>query len=183
MTQVSFPVKRPVGRALIVGNPSSRAQPLAAMQALGFTCAELDDPYAAAAELCKRPLVYRALVLSLASLFREELPVIATLKRRLPHVDIWLTHLEGRQAALAEAMRQGADGLLGEDGALHRTAMTAPVEPPPQTSTDINAATTADSDADDAISPDLSGTEPVLSAEELRALLQEQPASSQEEDA
>ena len=180
MAQVSFPVKRPVGRALIVGNPSSRAQPLAAMQALGFTCAELDDPYAAAAELCKRPLVYRALVLSLASLFREELPVIATLKRRLPHVDIWLTHLEGRQAALAEAMRQGADGLLGEDGALHRTAMTAPVEPPAQISTDIDAPTTAVSDADDAISPELSSTEPVLSADELRALLQEQPTSSQE---
>ena len=62
---------------MIVGNPSARSQPLAAMQALGFECAEVDDPYAAVAELHRRPLVYRALVLSLASLFREELGLVA----------------------------------------------------------------------------------------------------------
>jgi hypothetical protein len=184
MAAVSFPVKRPVGRALIVGNPSSRAQPLAAMQALGFTCAELEDPYAAAAEVCRRPLVYRCVVLSLTSLFREELPVIATLKRRLPHVEVWLTHLEGRQAALAEAMRLGADGLLGEDGALHRTAMTAPVEPPasPVIASDADLPATA-APVDDRADFDLPSGEPVLSADELRALLQEQPAIPPEGDA
>src|SRR5688500_8431036 len=54
MSAVSFPVKRPVGRALVLGTSSSRSQPLAAMQTLGYTCAELDDPYAAAAELPDR---------------------------------------------------------------------------------------------------------------------------------
>ena len=95
------------------------------MQALGYECAEVDDPYAAVTELHRRPLVYRALVLSLASLFREELTLVSSLKKRLPHIEIWLTHIEGRQAALAETMRQGADGLLDEDGVLHRMSVTA----------------------------------------------------------
>src|SRR3954471_23032171 len=119
---VSMPVTRPTGRALIIGSPACRAAPLKTLQRLGFTCAETDDPYSAMAELCRRPLVYRAIILSLASLYREELPVIMSVKRRWPHVDVWLTLTDGRHAALADAMRLGADGLLSEDG-LHRTAL------------------------------------------------------------
>ena len=152
------------------------------MQSLGYTCAEIDDPYAAAAELLKRPLVYRAVVLSLTSLYREELTLIATLKRRLPHLDIWLTHTEGRQAAMAEAVRLGADGLLGEDGALHRLLQ----HPQPQVHTDAAAAPAAppadvESPAQHMVSPvdlDMPSGEPVLSADELRALLQEEPSTS-----
>jgi hypothetical protein len=151
------------------------------MQSLGYTCAEIDDPYAAAAELLKRPLVYRAVVLSLTSLYREELTLINTLKRRLPHLDIWLTHTEGRQAAMAEAVRLGADGLLGEDGALHRLLQHSQ----PHAHADAVPAPTIASDAESAtqhmVSPvdlDLPSGEPVLSADELRALLQEEPSSS-----
>ena len=175
MAGVSFPVKRPVGRALVVGTPSSRPQPLAAMQALGYTCAEIDDPYAAAAELLKRPLVYRAVILSLSSLYREELNLVATLKRRLPHLDIWLTHTEGRQAAMVEAMRLGADGLLAEDGALHRLAL------PSQQKTDEAAVPveTEPPPMQHVVSPvetEMPSGEPVLSADELRALLEEEPS-------
>jgi hypothetical protein len=179
MSAVSFPVKRPVGRALVVGTSSSRSQPLAAMQSLGYTCAEIDDPYAAAAELLKRPLVYRAVVLSLTGLYREELTLIATLKRRLPHLDIWLTHTEGRQAAMAEAVRLGADGLLGEDGALHRLLQhpqpqgQADAAPVPSTAADVEPV------AQHMVNPfdaDMPSGEPVLSADELRALLQEEPS-------
>jgi hypothetical protein len=181
MAGVSFPVKRPVGRALIVGTVSGRAQPLAAMQALGYECAEVEDPYAAVAEVIRRPLVYRATVLSLTSLYREELAAIATIKRNVPHVDVWLTHIEGRQAALAEAMRLGADGLLAEDG-LHRTA--AGVAPPPlpqfvspsaEAPEPESAATAPSTDVAHDMDQELSVGEPVLSADELRALLQEQP--------
>lgn len=175
MAGVSFPVKRPIGRALIVGTSSSRSQPLAAMQSLGYTCAEVDDPYAAAAELLKRPLVYRAIVLSLTSLYREELNLIATLKRRLPHLDIWLTHTEGRQAAMAESVRLGADGLLGEDGALHRLLQHPQPQPgaaPMPAAANVAPVTQHMVDPVDAEMP--SG-EPVLSADELRALLQEEP--------
>jgi hypothetical protein len=168
---------------LIVGGASARSQPLAAMQALGFECAEVENPYAAAAELHRRPMVYRALVLSLASLFREELAMVASLKRRLPHVEIWLTHIEGRQAAMAETMRMGADGLLDEDGVLHRMAVTtseAPKaeveEPQPEAASRVNEVS-APSDEE------LREGEPVLSADELKALLAETPTVEEETDA
>src|SRR3954454_13254579 len=123
MSGVSLPVTRPSGRALVVGNPAGRTEPLGTLQRLGYGCAEMDDPYAAMAELCRRPLVYRAVILSLSSLHREELALIPGVKRRFPHVEIWLTHTDGRQAALADAMRMGADGLLSGEG-LHRVALS-----------------------------------------------------------
>jgi hypothetical protein len=173
MSGVSFPVTRPSGRALVVGSESSRPQAVALLQRLGFHCAELDDPYLAAAELARRPLVYRALILSLASVYKEELALIGMVKRRMPHIEIWLAHTDGRQAALAEAMRLGADGLLAEDG-LHRVAMGAPpaVEAPKSVAPSQPQAE-RERDLDEAEEA-LGAEEPVLSADELRALLQEQ---------
>jgi hypothetical protein len=181
MSGVSLPVNRPAGRALIVGTASSRTQPLAVLQGLGFTCAETDDPYHAMLELARRPMVYRALILSLTGLYKEELQVVAATKRRFPHVEIWLTHIEGRQASLAEAMRLGADGLLADDG-LHRTAAGAfPVETiPGGLRAPINVPTAAAPEPPMREAPfdnteDANIAEPVLTADELRALLQEQP--------
>src|SRR4051812_30424383 len=121
MSGMSLPVQRPAGQALLVAGPGNRAQPLDVLRGLGYGATEADDPYAAMTELCRRPLVYRAVILSLASLYREELTIIAAIKSRFPHVEVWLTHTDGRQAVLAEAMRLGADGLLADDG-LHRVA-------------------------------------------------------------
>lgn len=197
MSGVSFPVNRPAGRALIVATASSRSQPLGLLQRLGFTCAETDDPYHAMLELSRRPMVYRAMILSLSGLYKEELQLIAAVKRRFPHVDVWLTHIEARQAALAEAMRLGADGLLADDG-LHRTAAGAfPVETiasdessnaavrepislsaPDASNSPQSVQRDMDFDADDA-----NVGEPVLTADELRALLQEQPAVPSSGDA
>src|SRR5580704_5093896 len=120
MSGVSLPVTRPIGRALVIAAPSARQQPLDVLHRLGYSCAEVDDAYAAMCELCRKPLVYRALIISLASLYREELAFIESVKHRFPQIEIWLTHIDGRQAALAESMRLGADGLLAEDG-LHRS--------------------------------------------------------------
>jgi hypothetical protein len=159
------------------------------LQRLGYTCAELDDPYAAAAELARRPLVYRALILSVAGLYREELALVLTVKRRFPHVEVWLTHTDGRHAAMAEALAHGADGLLSDDG-LHRTASEAPVvtaPPPPRTLVAPYAASEPDHTAQrtpepaapaqrrSAPEPEPALGEPVLTADELRALLMEQP--------
>jgi hypothetical protein len=179
MSGVSFPVSRPVGRALIVGTPAQRSQPLAAMQHLGFECAEADDPYAAMLEICQRPLVYRSVVLSLQGLYREELHLIGTLRKRYPHLDIWLAHTDGRQAALADAMRFGADGLLADDG-LHRTALSGANEEAEHRTTLERATPIAEPllpniEPADAFDESPSG-EPVLTADELRALLQEQPS-------
>jgi DNA-binding NarL/FixJ family response regulator len=174
MSQVSLPVTRPAGRALLVSNPAARADVRATLARLGYGCGEADDPYAAMAELCRRPLVYRAMILSLSGLYREELSVISAVKRRYPHVEVWLAHTDGRLAALAEAMSLGADGLLDEDG-LHRVAVnslgrqtaSAPeVEDLPDLPT---AATLSEQD-------ELQAEEPILSSDELKALLQEQPS-------
>ena len=170
MSGVSLPVTRPIGRALVVANSTSRAPLVAALTKLGFDCGECDDPYSATLELCRRRLVYRAVILSLTSLFREELALVATIKRRFPHVEIWLAHTDGRQSALAESMRLGADGLLDDEG-LHRIAAQqipepltyhpmphSPLPPPP---VEEPAETSASQ-------PDESIGEPVLSADELR---------------
>jgi hypothetical protein len=179
-----MPVTRPTGRALIIGSPACRNAPLGTLQRLGFTCAEIDDPYSAMAELCRRPLVYRAIILSLASLYREEMALIQAVKRRWPHVDIWLTQTDGRHAALADAMRLGADGLLSEDG-LHRTALTSGTtdtvyrtsEPAPAAAqAPVSAVPPVDPDPD-AQDEEMAGNEPILTADELRALLAEQPTA------
>ena len=172
-----------MGRALVVGNAPARAQPVEVLRRMyGFECVEADDPYAAVLELCRRKAVYNAVIVSLASLYREELGVIATVKRRFPHLEIWLTHTDGRAAALAEALKLGADGLLGDDG-LHRTApMPATVGPPPS----AFVPPADEPPAEPAEAHDAGGAarqpdeppigEPVLTADELRALLQDQPS-------
>lgn len=183
MAGVSLPVTRPTGRALIIGLPACRTAPLNTLQRIGFTCAEIDDPYSAMAEICRRPLVYRAIILSLASLYREEMTVIQSVKRRWPHIDVWLTQTDGRHAALADAMRYGADGLLSEDG-LHRTAIASNAfegqfsSDHPATGPGHNAA----AEHDHVPEEEFGGNEPILTAEELRALLAEQPTTPLEEN-
>jgi len=190
MSGVSLPVTRPAGRALIVGGEASRAEPANLLRQQGFVCEEADDPYAAMVALCQPGSTYKALVLSLTGLYREELQMIASVKRRFPGVEIWMTHADGRLAALAEAMRCGADGLLSEDG-FHRTTAAPQVTETSESETEQQGSPPLTS----SISPPLAGPEeersddrdcddsgddvtgePVLSAEELRALLQEQPA-------
>ena len=197
MSGLSLPVNRPAGRALLVAGPGSRARSVQTLRELGFGAAELDDPYAAMAELCRRPLVYRVLILSLASLYREELTMIAAVKARFPHVEVWLAHTDGRQAALAEGLRLGADGLLSEDG-LHRlgspaaaaagpTGTTAaawladPADPARRAAPGASASAASHVAGDDATSTADSG-EPVLTADELRALLQEQSSVTPEDE-
>jgi hypothetical protein len=181
MSALSLPVNRPVGQALLVASPGNRARPLEILRDLGFASTEVDDPYAAMTELCRRPLVYRAVILSLASLYREELAIISSIRSRFPHVELWLAHTEGREAALAEAMRLGAAGLLAVDG-LHRIA-TGPTAPASQPEIHAELASAlvevvhsepapADVHPHDDFGHDTDG--PILTPDELRALLHEQ---------
>jgi hypothetical protein len=189
MSGVSLPVTRPPGRALIVGQPAFRAAPEMALRNRGYLCTEVDEPYDAMVHLCRRPLFYSAIIFSLNSLYREELGIISSIKRRFSHVDVWLSDTDGRQAALAEAMRLGADGLVADDG-LHRIAavpeaggsgndqaFTAPnpfdaiSEPPDGHSP--NAHSTNERAEPSALAD--RSADPLLTAEELRALLQESP--------
>lgn len=180
MTAVSVPINRPTGRALLIASSACQPAPAGQLQQLGYECAPTADPYAAMLEVCRRPLVYRAIVISLQSIYREELQVIWTLKQRYPHIEIFLTQTDGRQAALAEAMRLGADGLLAEDG-LHRISDNTPqpfeplpvvnapdpVRPPVESQSPVAEATSPPFGAES------NPNEPVLTADELRALLEE----------
>jgi hypothetical protein len=164
MVGASDQSSRPQGRALVVGQPAFRAGPVAALHRRGYSTTEVDEPYQAMVQLCKRPLFYSAVVLSLNSLYREELAVIGSIKRRFSHIDIWLSDTDGRQAALAEAMRLGADGLFADDG-VHRVASgsSAGMDMPNPTNTPEPA------------SGPPKCSDPLLTAEELRALLHETP--------
>jgi hypothetical protein len=175
MSGISLPVTRPSGRALIVGSDACRAQPLTVLQRLGYQCAEVEDPYNGMIELCRRPLVYRAVILSLASMYREELPLIESIKKRFPHIEVWLCHTDGRHASQAEAQRLGADGLIADDG-MHRTAVGAPAPvPTPVEEEEVeteSASRESNSDLD----------EPVLTPDELRALLEDVPSPQQSKE-
>ena len=186
MSGVSLPVTRPTGRALLVSSASSRAPIAQTLDRLGFDCSEVEDPYAAMAQLCRQPAAFRAVILSLAGLYREELAIIRTIKRKYPHAEVWLTHTDGRHAALADAMRLGADGLLDDDG-LHRIALAgataaetseASQECGPALSLSSMESGTSENRVHSA-TPDETETasgEPILTADELKALLQEQPS-------
>jgi hypothetical protein len=119
---------RHAGPALVVGTPALREKLVSLLTESNFTVTEADDPYAAMAELCRHSPPYAAIVFSLAGLYRDELHVIAVVRRRFPEMEIWLADLEGRSAALADAMRLGATGLLDDDG-LHRLQEAAPSAP------------------------------------------------------
>lgn len=178
MSAVSLPVSRPSGNALLIASPASRAHPRALLEGLGYHCVDADDPYTAASELFSHPNTYRAVVISLSSLFPEELNLIATLRRRSAQIEVWLTHTDGRHGAMAQAMRLGADGLLADDG-LHRIGMSTPVDPnsvnalPPPSSAFRDD---AQRDRDDRDDLGFAPGDPVLTADELRMLLQEQPS-------
>jgi ActR/RegA family two-component response regulator len=158
MPGLSLSASRPAARALIVGNESCRALAGRVLERLGYVVSYAVDPYSACAEACRQPLAYRAVVLGLNALYREELALILTLRRRLGHVEIYLAQTDGRAAALAEAARMGATGLLSEEG-LHpfnqdHAAEASSPAPPPEPA-------------------EPSPGEPILSPDELRALLEE----------
>lgn len=190
MSTASNPTTRTIGQALVVAPPAARGSVVALLGRLGFECAQADEPYSAMRELVRRPLVYRAVVLSLAGLYREELAIIPTLKRRLPHLDVLLTQTDGRQSSLADGLRLGADGLLDDEG-IHRIsgqsgATFTPTSVSDQAETKaphvapaaalVRAERPPRDDSDD----EFAVGDPVLTADELRALLQD-PSTSQTE--
>jgi len=194
---------------------------------IGYHADTVDNPYAGLVLLLNNRMHYRAAVLSLQGLYREELLVIKTIREQLPHLELWLTHTDGRQAALAESVALGATGLVSEEG-LHRfegiddqptpllqrgpqissDAIGDQLESPSQHAMPSDANFAVDlSGPDDSTAPpddansndkvdhlmsapsyskrsvarqhsideDPHDIDPILSADELRALLQEQP--------
>jgi DNA-binding NarL/FixJ family response regulator len=184
------------GRAIVVGLASARLSAQKVLQQAGYDVECLESPYAAMLELCRRPLVYRTLVLSLQGLYRDELNIISVVRRRFSHISIWISHTDGRQTALAEAMRLGAEAIVTDDAVLAlkdhaaTSVMSGPMMSPPMISPSmvptsgrpmqfrpVPAQTEYGSDKPLSLSPgtvamlDSSANEPVLSADELKALL------------
>jgi DNA-binding NarL/FixJ family response regulator len=171
----------PAGHALVVCAEASLPALSGELESLGFRVTLAPDPYAAMAELLERPLVYDAVVLSLPAVYRDELSLIRTLRHRMPHVEVLIAHSDGRHAAMAEALRLGATGLLGEEG-IHRlmqvNASFAPAairpEPAAAAAARNEIAPSASNDrADDPVLTD--DNQPLLTADELRALLADPP--------
>lgn len=188
---------RSAGRALVVGSAACRAHARTTLARTPYEFAGAEDAYSATAELCRRPLAYRIVILCLNSTYREELALITTVRRRFRHVDVYLAQTDGRHAALAEAVRLGAVGLLAEDG-LHRVDDSGGVTPPPEgaraptppvvnpspaqrmlpltDTSDAAPPAAAALDEPDPYADDPTATgEAVLTADELRALLHEHP--------
>lgn len=194
----SLPVDRLAGRAIVVGKSACRSATLRILADRGYMCAEADDPYQAMAELARNPRSFRAVILSLASLYREELAIVRAIRRRFPHIEIWISDFENRSAALAEATGLGADGLLSEEG-LHRFAapgerrletiappMIEPAEEPAQPEPAPRPTPPRAIPTERVNGHHSNGqyeNEPVLTTEELRALLQDDsPRLHQESD-
>lgn len=167
----------PAGHALLICLPRSEEGLKAQMMELGFDVSTVDNPYAALVELLDRPLVYRSIVISLAATYREELSLIKTIRNKLPQIDVLVAHLDGRAAAMAEALRMGATGIL-DDKDVHRlpdTAATTPPNTPAPIVAPVSVPTSEAESADALPEEDSNELEPLLTADELRALLQEQP--------
>ena len=176
MPGFSLSASRPTARALVVGNESCRASAAEFLARLGHQVSHAPDPYSAFAELIRRPLAYRTIVLSLNGLYREELAIIGAIRRRLAHVEVYLTQTDGRAAALADASRLGATGLLSEEG-LHPFAQR--MDAPAEMAGSVPAPAPAPP-ADEAYisAPEFAPAEPILTPDELRALLEEPAAEN-----
>jgi len=171
------------GHALVACGEATSSALSAELESLGFRVTIAPDPYGLLLELLDRPLVYDAVVLSLPAVYRDELAVIGTIRARVPHVEVLIAHSDGRHAMLAEAMRLGATGLLGEEG-IHRlmqvNANSTPAALRPETPARNETPTAVSSpagDDDEEIAPSSDDVgAPLLTADELRALLAEQPS-------
>lgn len=198
---VDLPSVRPAGRFLLVGRPICREAPLQALRGQGVECAEATDPYQAMVRFAREPGYFSSVILSLNSLYREELQVITALKQRYPSLEIWLCDTDGRHVALADAIRLGASGIVDSEGfhdvardpessrrppfssraaASHGSAAISGQTEPQQPSSPVSHSLSTrpalhprppESDASE--KPD--GGDPLLTAEELRALLQDVP--------
>ena len=143
----------PNGQALVVANSDADAVITQALERIGYSSSVAPDPYAAAVEVVRRPLVFRAVVLSLAALYPEEVRLIDLIKQRFGHMEVFLADTVGRTGAVAEATRSGADAILVGD---HLQRLGAVASGPARQAPREQRAT----------------IEGVLSADEIKALLE-----------
>jgi hypothetical protein len=168
MTKGSSSSGKLIGRALLVGKRVA-AEDSNVLAADGLQVELTNDPYAAIAELAGRPLVYRALVLPLPQLFSEELALVRVVKRRFPHVQVIASEVPAQMIRSDELRRLGFDAILSST-ALQPLGAATKIEAVVHTAAHMP------------VQKSSGDSEPVLTAEELRALLSDDalPASGTE---
>jgi hypothetical protein len=159
-------------RAVVVASQASQTELRTALEGLGFEPTCFDDPYGAFAHALTHAVGLRAFVVSLQGLYREELSVLASVRDRLPHVDRIVAHTQARQTTLAEAVRCGAVTLLDDQG-LHPLSPDAPAPTLASLPNFGSDPVPTEGDSTGSRDPEPADFDPLLSAEELRALLQD----------
>lgn len=177
-------------RVAVVGSGEVLARVLGQLHTMGAGCIALEDPYRAAADIARRHDRYDAVVIALPCLYAEELPLIATLRRLAPTARIILAAADQHVSMLAAAMRFGASAVLTAQG-IELLAASESLEPNPavagQSSTPLSpraaeVETQREPEAEPVAEADqatddedaFNGGHPLLSAEELHALLHDE---------
>lgn len=181
-------------RVGVVGQGDVLARVLGQLHRLGAACVVLDDPYHAAAEIGHRPGSYAALVLCLPCCYTDELPVITAVCRCSPTTRVLVAAADQHVSMLTAALRLGAVGVLTGQGVewigvlptptpaalvaenAETAALAEPAEAETTVETPAEVTDEATDDMDDADS-EIAPIEPVLTAEELHALLHDEPVA------
>lgn len=177
-------------RVAVIGSGEVLARVLGQLHRLGAECVVLDDPYQAVAALTQRPGAYPAAVFVLPSIYPDELPAISAILKHSPGTRVVVAAAEQQVSSLAAALRLGASGVLTEHGIEAFAGQDAPPFSPTNSTPSTQPSTALPPEneestlatADDAHHPtahqphddhhsDYEPTDPILTADELHALL------------
>ncbi|MEM8876166.1 MAG: hypothetical protein AAGD32_18120 [Planctomycetota bacterium] len=165
------------GRVALIATGTTRDRHAETLMHAGYDVYAFDDPYAAMLALCRKPLVFRAVAVSLQAIYPKEMSLISVVGRRYPHMRLIACDTDGRPAALEQARRLGVTDILDAEGP--RPVDTQPVEGASSKTHDASRADAvalteeeAAALAEDAANDTAQG--PLLTPEELRALLSDE---------
>jgi hypothetical protein len=116
------------GGLLCVGADDATARSIALL--VQATPATYGDPYAAMCAIASSPAKWQMVVLDLQQLYDGELAIIPAIRTTANHCRVVVAHADGRPAMLARAIRLGIDGLLTGGKIEWLTTMQAAMSPP-----------------------------------------------------
>lgn len=189
----------------VLGHGDNLARTLGLLHRMGARCTVWEDAYQAACEVARHPDTFFAVVVILPCCYQAELAVISTIRTYARNTRVYVADAEQHVSMLTGAMRLGATGLLTQAGvelfaepagydfdqsvgaegqgdvlvtdepgaaAEHLSALA---DGPVVTSANVDEEELEGEEFDD--SP-LAPVEPILSAEELHALLHDDEVRS-----
>ncbi|MEM6562204.1 MAG: hypothetical protein AAF656_11435 [Planctomycetota bacterium] len=160
------PESVPTGRVALVATGPMRDRRAETLMTAGYDVHGFDDPYAAMLAICRKPLVFRALAVSLQAIYPKELDLVSAVAQRFPHVRLLACDTDGRRTTLIDAVQRGVTDILDDHG-----ITPADTE---RESADVSLANPAELTDEETAAlarPTDTPTDPVLTPEEIRALL------------